>query len=163
MRRGWGVHRPRQLNNTLPNICGTVRKAESRGLASACQKPTPAGESLLDLLIDLRNDHSGSSSSGMPAREVRREATAARAAVLATTRQSTDSMVAAAGSKATAVWAKVRIARTAAALNQSDQLRIVEPTFSGEVGPRAVVDYRLYSILRRVRAEGEMLQLLLNA
>lgn len=81
----------------------------------------------------------------MPAREVRREATAARAAVLATTRQSTDSMVAAAGSKATAVWAKVRIARTAAALNQSDQLRIVEPTFSGEVGPRAVVDVCLSS------------------
>ena len=43
------------------------------------------------------------SSSGMPAREVSKEATAASAAVLATTRQSTDSIVAAAGSRATAV------------------------------------------------------------
>ena len=109
-----------------------MKKLASAVKANASKASTVAFEG------NRKTGHSGSSSSGIPAREVRREATAAKAAVLATTRQSTDSMVAAAGSRATAVCAKVRRARIPAALNQIFQLRI-DTSFSGEDGPRSVL------------------------
>ena len=64
------------------------------------------------------------SSSGIPAREVSRDATAASAAVPTTTFQSTSVIIAEAGSRATVVWAKVFAARIAAALPHLIQLRI---------------------------------------
>ena len=64
------------------------------------------------------------SSSGIPAREVSREATAASAAVPTTTFQSTSVIIADADSRATVVWVKVFAARIAAALPHLIQLRM---------------------------------------
>ena len=70
-----------------------------------------------------------SSSSGIPAREVSREATAASAAVPRTVPQPTSVIIAEAGSMATAVWQNVLAARMPAALIQVVQLRINIPPY----------------------------------
>ena len=77
-----------------------------------------------------RVDHS-ISSSGIPARDVSRDATAANAAVPRTVPHPTSVIIAEAGSMATAVWQNVLAARIPAALIQVFQLRIMSSYLSG--------------------------------
>lgn len=75
-----------------------------------------------------------SSSSGIPAREVQTDATAASAAVPSTTFQSTSVIIAVAGSSATIVCAKVLPARIPAHFSHFCQFLIV-PSFPADMRP----------------------------